>query len=159
MKKLLLLPLLILSVSTLIGQSVVASGGQSGSSNSLHASATIGEAIIGSQNSNLLFSNQGFQQPLQSDITSIVEIHPRLKIELSIGPVPTSDFVIISVDKPIDGTFVLVDPLGKTVKNLPLEKQNLLYTMDISELNAATYYLTLISNKGKRLTTVPIIKI
>lgn len=159
MKNKILLFTFILSIGSLFGQSVVSSGGQSGASNDLHASATIGEAVIGAQNANGLFLNQGFQQPLQSDITSVVEINTKLKIELSIGPVPASDFVIINVDKPIEGSFVLINQLGLTLKKLPLEKRYLTHTLDMSELNAATYYLTLISKDGKRLTSIPIIKI
>ena len=159
MKNKTILFILLLSIGSLHGQSVVSSGGQSGSSNELHASATVGEAIIGARSNGAIFSNQGFQQPLQSDITSTVEISSQLKIELSIGPIPTYNVVQITIDKPVSGSFLLTDQLGKTVKKLPLKNSQLKHTFDLSQLNAATYYLTLVSDDGRKLTTVPVVKI
>lgn len=159
MKNIILLFTLILSIGCLKGQSVVSSGGQSGSSNDLHASATIGETIIGSQNDGILFSNQGFQQPLQSDITSIVEINPKLKVKLSIGPIPTYDLITISIDKSLKGNFLLVDNLGRVLNKAPINKSQLSYKMDLSKLEAGVYYLTIDSNDSKQLTSVPIVKL
>ena len=125
----------------------------------MHASATIGETIIGSQNDGILFSNQGFQQPLQSDITSIVEINPKLKVKLSIGPIPTYDLITISIDKSLKGNFLLVDNLGRVLNKAPINKSQLSYKMDLSKLEAGVYYLTIDSNDSKQLTSVPIVKL
>jgi len=159
MKNIFLLFTLIISLECLNGQSVVSSGGQSGSSNDLHASATIGEAIIGAGNTGSLFSNQGFQQPLQSDITSVVEINSKLKVELSIGPIPTYGLITVSIDKSIDGNFLLVDNLGRVLKKVTLKKSQLTYKMDLSQLEGGVYYLTIDSTESKLLTAVPIVKI
>ena len=159
MKNIILLFTLILSVGYINGQSVVSSGGQSGTSNDLHASATVGEAIIGARTEGSLFSNQGFQQPLQSDITSVVEINSKLKVELSIGPIPTYGLITISIDKSIDGNFLLVDNLGRVLKKLTLKKNQLTFIMDLSQLEGGVYYLTIDSTESKQLTAVPIVKI
>lgn len=150
---------MIISIDSLYGQSVISSGGQSGTSNDLHASATIGETIIGSQNNGNLFSNQGFQQPLQSDITSVFEIDSKLEVQLSIGPIPTYSSIAIYIDKPLEGMFLLYDQLGKVVRKTPIKNQQLFFAMDLTQLDAATYYLTIVSPEGKKLTSVPIVKI
>lgn len=159
MKNIILLFTMLLIFGPVYGQSVVSSGGQSGSSNELHASATIGEAIIGSRSNGDLFSNQGFQQPKQSDITSVVEINSNLKVELSVGPIPSNDFITISIDKPIDGNFLLVDKLGRIIKKQSFSKAQLAYKMDLSLLDSGVYYLTIESKETKQLTGIPVIKI
>jgi hypothetical protein len=159
MKNLILLYILIITYGNLSSQSVIASGGQSGSSSELQASATIGESIIGAQNNGILFSNQGFQQPLQSDITSIIEVNSKLKIEFKVGPIPSYNNIAFSLEKSLEGTFVLVDQLGKKIKEIPIIKYHLFYNMDLSQLDAATYYLIVISKENKKLTSVPIVKI
>jgi hypothetical protein len=88
-----------------------------------------------------------------------VEINSKLNVELSIGPIPTYGQINISIDKSIEGNFLLVDNLGSVLKKVTLKKSQLTYTMDLSQLEGGIYYLTIDSIESKQLTAVPIVKI
>jgi hypothetical protein len=142
-----------------IGQSVISSGGQSGTSNEIHASATIGEAIIGANNNGDSFSNQGFQQPLQSDITAVIELPESIKINITIGPNPANQQLNISIDKPLEGNYLLTDQNGKLVKKIKIQNNQMRQSINVSQMNAGSYFINLLNEKGKQLITIPFIKI
>ena len=159
MKRILTIILVIAGIGNLHGQQVVASGGQSGYGNQIQASATIGEAIIGSSTNGTYNSNQGFQQPLKKDITSTFEISPGKTIEFTIGPNPTIDRLNINLSQPLDCTVFISDVYGRWIKKTPLSLQKTSQSLDVSAMIPATYFIQLRNQKGKVLASLPFIKI
>ena len=156
-----LLPILfvLIGFSHISGQQVVSSGGQSGFGNQIQASATIGEAIIGSQSNGNLNSNQGFQQPLQRDITSTIDLGSGNTIDVKIGPNPAFHNLNIQLSQVLQCDIAIYDNLGRTVLKTSINDAVLSQSIDISTLKSGTYIMHFTDAKRRNLTSVPLIKI
>ncbi|MFT6336116.1 MAG: hypothetical protein ACJATI_002872 [Halioglobus sp.] len=141
-------------------QSVIASGGQAGSNNNLSASATIGESIIGSNSIPGLSSNQGFQQPLQSDIsTSIFDINGQM-VDVLIAPNPVRGQLKITLSKSFDDINIMIyTSTGILVTSNHYHSSLSIIEDDISDLKSGAYYIGINDRNGHRLVNIPIIKI
>ena len=159
MKKSLLIVMACFAFLSTYAQAVVASGGQSGSSNELQASATVGEAIIGANTNGSEFANQGFQQPLKRDITSVIETSSKLRIDVTVGPVPTRDYIEVTLQKSFEGMLVLTDQQGRLINRLNVQRQSQKYQLQLMQLKSGTYFVSIYSPEGKVLTSIPVIKI
>ena len=141
------------------GQQVVASGGQSGNGNQIQASATIGEAIIGSGTNGDLNSNQGFQQPLTSDITSTVEISPGVHIEFTVGPNPAVNQLNFTMSETMDCQLLVIDLNGRLIKKVEMTQQKVKHSFDLTTWQSTAYIIQIRSMKGRALAAIPFIKI
>ena len=159
MKIFLPLLLVLMGFSNIFGQQVVASGGQSGFGNQIQASATVGEAIIGSQSNGTLNSNQGFQQPLQRDVTSTVELESGYLIDIKIGPNPAFQNLNIQFSQALQCQILIYDNIGRMVLKTKMDAAALTQNIDISNLKTGTYIIHFIDKEQRNLTSVPIIKI
>ncbi|MFT6338772.1 MAG: hypothetical protein ACI86M_001055 [Saprospiraceae bacterium] len=141
-------------------QSVIASGGQSGISNTIYASATIGEAIIGSSTSQNHYGNQGFQQALDPEFTSTLEIDVEI-YQITLSPNPTSEILNIKLDKPAKNNIhiSILDINGATYKSVQLDQGNQNYTFNINRLLPGVYLLSLRSKYGITSTAYRFVKL
>jgi len=142
------------------GQSVISSGGQSATNDNLSASATIGESIIGSSNIMGLSANQGFQQPLQSDIsTSTFDTKGQL-VDILIAPNPVKDRLKITLSQSFDNINISIyTSTGILVNSTHYQGTLSVIEDDISDLISGAYYIGISDKNGYMLASIPIIKI
>ena len=159
MVKTLILFIFFIGSIPIFGQQVVASGGQSGSSNDLQASATIGEAIIGSATNADVVSNQGFQQPLAKDLTSIIEISPSLSVEFNLGPNPMTNTLNVFLSDPLECQVIVMDKKGMVISKINMGQGEVRKQIDVSQWISGAYFVQVKDLKGRHLTALPIIKI
>ncbi len=77
------------------------------------------------------------------------------KIGLILYPVPTSNFLNVSMDdgQNMQFTFEIVDATGRSLMDGPLKKQ-----INVSDLKIGTFYLRLIEKTTESITVIPFIK-
>lgn len=138
-------------------QQVIASSGGEGVAADVNLQWTLGESIVySSAVVTGVQLTQGFQQP-GYEVTTLVDA-PGLAFELMVFPIPSSDFLTISVGE--DGmpgmTAVLLNMNGSVIK------QQLLYLnqnqIDMQVLPAGLYLLNISDNSGKLLKSFKIVK-
>lgn len=96
--------------------------------------------------------SQSFET-INTDVQSFIKTND---IEVKVYPNPTSDFVVVSTNKVLEGRFKLNNIFGKTLMegeiNDEKEKINLL------EFRTGIYIITLYDESGQKLATRKIIK-
>lgn len=142
------------------GQSVVASAGQSGSNSTMQASATVGEAIIGANASTDLSANQGFQQPLQSDISTSIYSPQGQLVDVVLSPNPVLESIKLSFSAEVaDMQLVIYNSTGLLVRKYRYEGLRSTMEENVSELESGTYYLYMVDKLGRQLGSLPLVKI
>lgn len=141
-------------------QSVVASAGQSGSNGSIQASATVGEAIIGSGTAAGLMANQGFQQPLANDLsTSIFDPLGQL-VEVVLSPNPALENVQLYFSCDMSDLQVwMYSSAGQLVGMHQFEGPRSAVVFGVGHLESGSYYIHIVNQHGHHLGTLPLIKI
>lgn len=160
MKSILTIMLFAILCMPVWGQSVVASAGQSASNNILSASATVGEAIIGSSSSAGTAANQGFQQPLQSDLSTSIYSPQGQLVDVTLSPNPVMDNVKISFSKEVDNIQVVIyTNTGALVKSYQYQGPRTVVQESLADLESGSYYIYIMDNLGRRLGSLSIVKI
>ena len=145
MKKIILIALQSILPIFLFGQyiapEVIASSGNYHEGTSASIAWSLGELAIETLTDNTTTLTQGFQQPYYS-ITSIKEIELD-KINLSVFPNPTHDFINIQVNIP-EGTQMIVeisDATGRILKNSKIINNSGIIEFDLQSLSSGIYIL------------------
>lgn len=147
----LLIPALILTLSTNVsGQiqldhSVLGSAGSFWVSTNINCSFTMGESFTSTYDNSLILTS-GFQQPYFSTL----ELHEGINEQFTVYPNPASEWLVIKSNQPI-GDCIITDMTGRIVYEF--ESINLIETIDIHFLAQGKYIL--INNDNK----FPLIKI
>ncbi len=154
----LLTVLVALSVNAQVQQEVIASAGGYNVNGDLSISWTLGETIIPtftSQDGTLILTH-GFQQQL---IITAVEENLAVLVNLKVFPNPSSDFVNIQFDSPLDGevNLYIIDSQGKIVKTDIVEPSMVDKQINLQDVPAGIYYLRL--TKGKLVNVYKVIKL
>lgn len=125
-------------------QSVVSSGGQSGSSTTLQASATIGESIIGSNTNGTPRGNQGFQQPLATDISTSIKVEGQ-DIEVRIFPIPANQSLTIAIGEVASGIIIvsIMDISGALVSTSLIPRGSIVHKVDLTAMLPGMYTIIL----------------
>lgn len=134
-----------LTISLMINaQEVVTTSGGSLTNNNTVANWTIGETIIETISDNNSSVTSGFNQP-GLKITTLVE-SIKSKIELSIFPNPTFQFVNIKYDGqlPIKARILTID--GKVLSSSEIKKQPL--QLDFSDKKNGVYIIEITDKSG-----------
>ena len=160
MKTKLLLFVLTLFYLPCIAQSVVASAGQSAVNNTMQASATVGEAIIGSSSTSDFFANQGFQQPLQSDLSTSIYTPKGQLVEVILSPNPVIEKVKLSFGSELKNIQLMIyTNSGILVNSYRYLDARSVIEQNVMDLKSGTYYINMVDDKGHLLGSIPLIKI
>ena len=129
---------------------ISASGGEATGSGGT-SSFTIGQTLYATDSSGNVA--QGVQQAFEIYIVGIEDVS--LKIDLSVYPNPTINYLNLKVEKIEDFNFELMDMQGKTIESK--EVKSLMTNIDLEHLPASTYLLK-ITNNNLPVKTFKIIK-
>ena len=138
MKKLLLILLCLpfISFGQVTSPSVVSSSGDSYSNGNIIMDYTLGEIVIETFSNNANILTQGFHQGDLKVTTSVVN----LDIKTKIYPNPTTNFLIIELEKNVNAELLVYDINGKIViKDKLINEQQ--KQLDFSFLNQGNYLL------------------
>ena len=124
--------------------SVVSSAGQSFANGNVIIDFTLGEITIATFTSGNTILTQGFHQ----DNLSVHTLTHNLNIKTKVYPNPTSNILIIELDKNIDGELLVYDTNGKLVitDKLVDQKQK---QLNFSSLKQGNYFLHINSANRK----------
>ena len=113
MKKLLviLLCLPILGFGQVTSPSVVSSSGDSYSNGSVIMDYTLGEIVVETHTNSTTILTQGFHQEILSITTEVVNIYIKTKVY----PNPTTNFLIVELEKNVNADILVYDINGKLV--------------------------------------------
>ena len=138
MKKLLLILLCLpmIGFGQILSPSVVSSSGDSYSNGGVIMDYTLGEIVIETFSNNANILTQGFHQGDLKVTTAVVN----LDIKTKIYPNPTTNFIIIELEKNVNAELLVYDINGKIVikDKLRDEQQK---QLDFSFLNQGNYFL------------------
>jgi len=138
MKKLLLilfcLPLI--GFGQITSPSVISSSGNYYNNGGVNMDYTLGEIVVETQTNTTTILTQGFHQ----DNLSVHTLTHNLNIKTKVYPNPTSNILIIELDKNIDGELLVYDTNGKLVitDKLVDQKQK---QLNFSSLKQGNYFL------------------
>jgi len=154
------LPLL-LSASIAQGQSierdVIASGGDYFVSPALSLSWTIGEPVVETISNQYMVLTQGFQQGDKFTVTTVKDPLAEL-FDIKVFPNPTVDILNISINSQKD-EIIIVQLYSMTGEKVLTEKtQDKNIRLNLSDLAAANYLLSLRKLDGGLITTYSINK-
>jgi len=138
MKKLLLIlfSLPMIGFGQILSPSVVSSSGASYSNGGVIMDFTLGEIVIETFSNNANILTQGFHQGIIKIVLSVSDIDIKTKIY----PNPTTNFIIIELEKNVNADILVYDINGKIVikDKLNDEQQK---QLDFSFLNQGNYLL------------------
>jgi hypothetical protein len=140
MKKLLLillcLPILGFGQAPILTPSVVSSSGDSYSNGNVIMDYTLGEIVVEAYGSPTTILTQGFHQEILRITTEVVNIDIKTKVY----PNPTTNFLIIELEKNVNADILVYDINGKIVikDRLNNEQQK---QLDFSFLKQGNYFL------------------
>jgi len=138
MKKLLLLLLClpIIGLGQVTSPSVISSSGDSYSNGSVIMDYTLGEIVVETHINSTTILTQGFHQGVLKVNTSVENIDIKTKVY----PNPTTNFIIIELEKNVNADILVYDINGKIVikDKLNDEQQK---QLDFSFLNQGNYFL------------------
>jgi len=138
MKKLLLIliALPMIGFGQILSPSVVSSSGASYSNGGVIMDFTLGEIVIETFSNNANILTQGFNQGIIKIVLSVSDIDIKTKIY----PNPTTNFIIIELEKNVNADILVYDINGKIVikDKLNDEQQK---QLDFSFLNQGNYLL------------------
>lgn len=129
-------------------QNVISNGGNYQESSGGSLTWTIGEVVINTLESPDVHVTQGFNQDWLNFLN--IEVFSE-KINVSVFPNPTTEFINIEADKKSD--LVIYDASGKSVGQYKIDKTD---QIDLSDFSAGIYYLNF-SRKNAKLKTIKII--
>ena len=138
MKKLLLILLCLpmIGFGQILSPSVVSSSGASYSNGGVIMDFTLGEIVIETFSNNANILTQGFHQGIIKIVLSVSDIDIKTKIY----PNPTTNFIIIELEKNVNADILVYDINGKIViKNKLNEEQK--KQLDFSFLTQGNYFL------------------
>lgn len=122
-------------------------------------SYSIGQIAVQIVSDGTFTVSEGVQQPYEIMVIG-VDAYPNITLCAKLYPNPTSGLVVLAVEgmelssEKIEGN--LMDLQGKILKQLIINEENT--TLDISDMPAGTYMLTL-RQKGELLKTFKIVKL
>jgi Secretion system C-terminal sorting domain len=150
--------LIALSLNAQVQQEVIASAGGYNVNGDLSISWTLGETIIPtftSQDGTLILTH-GFQQQL---IITAEQENLAVLVNLKVFPNPSSDFINIQFDSPLDGevNIYIIDSQGRLIKTDIVEPSMVDKQINLQDVPAGIYYLRL--TKGKLVNVYKVIKL
>lgn len=129
-------------------QNVISNGGNYQESTGGSLTWTIGEVVINTLESTDVHVTQGFNQDWLNFLN--IEVFSE-KINVTVYPNPTTEFINIESDKKSD--LAIYDASGKLVGQYKVNKTD---QIDLSELSGGIYYLNF-SRKNAKIKTIKII--
>ena len=137
MKKLLLILLCVplIGFGQILSPSVIGSAGASFSNSTASTDLTVGEVMIETFSNNTILT-QGFHQGILKVNTSVENIDIKTKIY----PNPTTNFIIIELEKNVNADILVYDINGKIVIKDKLNDEQK-KQLDFSFLNQGNYFL------------------
>lgn len=151
MKKM-IIPLCLFGSMLGYGQEVIASGGATFSNSEGSTAFTIGQPVIETLSNSSDFATQGFHQT-QLQVTEIEETHT--SYEASVFPNPTQSNVEIQINKLNEDLNIKVfDVSGKLIIQGPYQKDVTSQSLDLSEFESGSYYLTLTGKENTKTYTI-----
>ena len=157
-----------ISMSTLIhaqqtDPSVIAPAGATDAGSVLTLDWTLGELAIQSLEVTNVLVTEGFQQPtlLVETVTETTGLFFNGKINVRVGPNPTSDYLYVRINSELEGRGVLS---LKTLKGQHLQNETIDLSSEDHELNldkypGGLYLLSLCTEKGELLKSFKITKL
>ena len=162
MKKIFIVSITVLLCSTVLSQTlqndVIASAGESDTTNHVQVSWTIGETIIETYNNPYCIVSQGFQQSYYN-ISEINETG-KLQAEIKIYPNPTVDFINIEVKPDKTGDIFdieLLDINGKIIQKHPASKEGIT-RINLRNTSAGYLILNITNPESKLRSSYKVIK-
>ena len=138
MKKLLLILLCLplIGFGQVTSPSVISSSGDSYNNGGVNMDYTLGEIVVETHTNSTIILTQGFHQGVLKVNTSVENIDIKTKIY----PNPTTNFIIIELEKNVNADILVYDINGKIVikDKLNDEQQK---QLDFSFLNQGNYFL------------------
>ena len=137
MKKLLLILIALPTIGfgQILSPSVIGSAGASFSNSTASTDLTVGEVMIETFSNNTILT-QGFHQGILKVNTSVENIDIKTKIY----PNPTTNFIIIELEKNVNADILVYDINGKIVIKDKLNDEQK-KQLDFSFLNQGNYFL------------------
>ncbi len=157
-----------ISMSTLIhaqqtDRTVISPAGTSEAGTALTLDWTLGELAVQSREITNVLVTEGFQQPtlLVETVTETTELFLNGKINLRVGPNPTSDNLYVKINSELEGKGVLS---LKTLNGQHLQNETIDLSSEDHELNldkypGGLYFLSLYTEKGELLKSFKITKL
>ena len=138
MKKLLiiLLCLPLIGFGQVTSPSVISSSGDSYNNGGVNMDYTLGEIVVETQTNSTTILTQGFHQGDLKVTTSVVN----LDIKTKIYPNPTTNFIIIELEKNVNAELLVYDINGKIVVKDKLNDEQK-KQLDFSFLTQGNYFL------------------
>ncbi len=101
---------------------------------------------------------EGVQQPYEISVVNGINESLAADFNLLVYPNPTSDFIVLTVDnvKYPNLNFQLFDINGKLIDSKQIKNSEIQIPM--TELAAAAYFLKILNNTNKEITTFKIVK-
>ena len=146
----LVLPLF--AIGQIISPSLTSNSGDSYSNSKINMDFSIGEVVIETYQNNEILS-QGFHQALLIVQTGVSELDFLTKVY----PNPTTNIVVVELEKDITGDIILYDINGRLMLRNKLENERIKY-VDFSKLNQGNYLLQLNINNKKNIYKIQKIK-
>ena len=146
----LVLPLF--AIGQIISPSLTSNSGDSYSNSKINMDFSIGEVVIETYQNNEILS-QGFHQGLLIVQTGVSELDFLTKVY----PNPTTNIVVVELEKDITGDIILYDINGRLMLRNKLENERIKY-VDFSKLNQGNYLLQLNINNKKNIYKIQKIK-
>ncbi len=153
MKTILFLTVFFLSINNLFSQEVIATGGDYYGNSNISVSWTIGEPVTETINNGTNILTQGFQQSklTASEIFSLKQE----KINISVFPNPSNDFINLKTDDFKDLKYQFSDINGKLISEKILNSD--ITEINTKNLSSSIYFLKILRN-NKLIKTFKIIK-
>jgi len=141
-----------------INPSVLASAGESSSTNNFQLDWTLGEVAVTTLRNSDSQITQGFHQP-DYLITSLVNIHPNIG-SIDIFPIPATDFVNVNVqlNQPQAINYLLYNSQGQLIRQVE-NTSDLLQQFNLNTLSAGTYFLQIQLTNNQHSSSFKIIKL
>ena len=138
MKKLLLLLLCVplIGFGQITSPSVISSSGNSYNNGGVNMDYTLGEIVVETQTNTTTILTQGFHQGVLKVNTSVENIDIKTKVY----PNPTTNFIIIELEKNVNADILVYDINGKLVLKDKLNDENQ-KQFDFSFLKQGNYFL------------------
>ena len=146
MKKLLLLLLCVplIGFGQITSPSVISSSGNSYNNGGVNMDYTLGEIVVETQTNTTTILTQGFHQGVLKVNTSVENIDIKTKVY----PNPTTNFIIIELEKNVNADILVYDINGKLVIKDKLNDENQ-KQFDFSFLKQGNYFLHINSANRK----------
>ena len=154
LEKAIFFALLLTSTQGLNAQETVTTTGGEATGTGGTTSYSIGQVVYTTQEGANGSVSQGVQQPYEISTTVGID-ETSIKLEMSVFPNPTTDFLILKTEE-IDGlTYQLIDMQGKLIETNKVSINST--TIEMDKLASATYFLIVTKNNNP-VKTFKIIK-